>query len=68
MSCSKLEDLYYICKLIFDVHKTPIYFLNNKGDLVFEISSNIQHNPMYSSKEAILNELFKEQPPLLFRH
>ena len=38
MSFSKLEDLYYICKLVFDVHKTPIYFLNNNGDLVFEIS------------------------------
>ncbi|QWU45662.1 helix-turn-helix domain-containing protein [Bacillus sp. NP247] len=66
MNCSKLEDLYYICKIVFDIHKTPIYFLNNKGDLAFEISSNIQHNPMYSSKEAILNELFKEQPPCTF--
>ncbi|MGE6590219.1 helix-turn-helix domain-containing protein [Bacillus mycoides] len=66
MSFSKLEDLYYICKLVFDVHKTPVYFLNNNGDLVFEISSNIQHNPMYSSKEAILNEIFKEQPPFTF--
>ncbi|MFJ7762758.1 helix-turn-helix domain-containing protein [Bacillus toyonensis] len=66
MNCSKREDLYYICKLVFDLHKTPIYFLTNKGDLVFEISSNILHNPMYSSKEAILNELYKEQPPYTF--
>lgn len=66
MNCSKREDLYYICKLVFDLHKTPIYFLTNKGDLVFEISSNILHNPMYSSKEAILNELYKEQPSYTF--
>ncbi|PHD70513.1 helix-turn-helix domain-containing protein [Bacillus toyonensis] len=66
MNCSKREDLYYICKLVFDIHKTPIYFLTNKGDLAFEISSNILHNPMYSSKEAMLNELYKEQPPYTF--
>ncbi|MBE7121364.1 helix-turn-helix domain-containing protein [Bacillus cereus] len=66
MSCSKLEDLYYICKLVFDIHKTPIYFLNNKGDLVFEISFNIQHNPIYSSKEALFNQLFRGNPPYTF--
>ncbi|MBE7103902.1 helix-turn-helix domain-containing protein [Bacillus cereus] len=66
MSCSKLEDLYYICKLVFDIHKTPIYFLNNKGDLAFEISPNFQHNPIYSSKEALFNQLFRGNPPYTF--
>ncbi|MBE7150466.1 helix-turn-helix domain-containing protein [Bacillus mycoides] len=66
MNCSKLEDLYYICKLIFDIHKTPIFFIDNKGDLAFEISSNIQHNPLYSSKEALFNQLFSGNPPYTF--
>lgn len=66
MNCSKLEDLYYICKLVFDIHKTPIFFIDNKGDLAFEISPNFQHNPLYSSKEDLLNQLFKENPPYTF--
>ncbi|WP_439876486.1 helix-turn-helix domain-containing protein [Bacillus mycoides] len=66
MNCSKLEDLYYICKLVFDIHKTPIFFIDNKGDLAFEISPNFQHNPLYSSKEELLNQLFKENPPYTF--
>lgn len=66
MNCSKLEDLYYICKLVFDIHKTPIFFIDNKGDLAFEISSNIQHNPLYSSKEALFNQLFRGNPPYTF--
>lgn len=66
MNCSKLEDLYYICKLVFDIHKTPIFFIDNKGDLAFEISSNIQHNPLYYSKEALFNQLFRGNPPYTF--
>ena len=66
MNCSKLEDLYYICKLVFDIHKTPIFFINNKGDLAFEISPNFQHNPLYSSKEALFNQLFRGNPPYTF--
>ncbi|HHT7239816.1 MULTISPECIES: helix-turn-helix domain-containing protein [Bacillus] len=66
MNCSKLEDLYYICKLVFDIHKTPIFFIDNKGDLAFEISPNFQHNPLYSSKEALFNQLFRGNPPYTF--
>ncbi|OQR57000.1 helix-turn-helix domain-containing protein [Bacillus sp. CDB3] len=66
MNFSKLEDLYYICKLVFDIHKTPIFFIDNKGELAFEISPNFQHNPLYSSKEELLNQLFKENPPYTF--
>ena len=66
MNCSKLEDLYYICKLVFDIHKTPIFFIDNKGDLAFEISPNFQHNPLYSSKEVLLNQVFRENPPYTF--
>lgn len=66
MSFSKLEDLYYICKLVFDVHKTPIFFIDNKGDLAFEISLNSQHNPLYTSKETLLNQVFRENPPYTF--
>ncbi|EOO20294.1 helix-turn-helix domain-containing protein [Bacillus cereus] len=66
MNCSKLEDLYYICKLVFDIHKTPIFFIDNKGDLAFEISPHFQHNPLYSSKEALFNQLFKGNPPYTF--
>ena len=66
MNCSKLEDLYYICKLVFDIHKTPIFFIDNKGDLAFEISPHFQHNPLYSSKEVLLNQVFRENPPYTF--
>ncbi|PFN19719.1 helix-turn-helix domain-containing protein [Bacillus cereus] len=66
MNYSKLEDLYYICKLVFDIHKTPIFFIDNKGDLTFEISHNFQHNPFYSSKEQFLTQLFRENPRYTF--
>ncbi|MGH1160552.1 helix-turn-helix domain-containing protein [Bacillus mycoides] len=66
MNCSKLEDLYYICKLVFDIHKTPIFFIDNKADLAFEISPHFQHNPLYSSKEVLLNQVFRENPPYTF--
>ncbi|ENQ3106725.1 YSIRK-targeted surface antigen transcriptional regulator [Bacillus sp. 491mf] len=61
MNVSKLEDLNYICKLIFDMHKIPIFFIDNKGDLVFELSRNFQHNPLYSSKEEVFRQLFREE-------
>ncbi|WP_242234892.1 helix-turn-helix domain-containing protein [Bacillus cereus group sp. BfR-BA-01316] len=66
MNCSKLEDLYYICKLVFDIHKTPIFFIDNKGNLAFEISPDFQYNPLYSSKEALFNQLFRGNPPYTF--
>lgn len=66
MNCSKLEDLYYICKLVFDIHKTPIFFIDNKEGLAFEIAPNFQHNPLYSSKEALLNQVFRESPSFTF--
>lgn len=60
MNGSKLEDLYYICKLVFDIHKTPIFFIDNKGYLAFEISPNFQQHPFYSSKEQLCNQLLQE--------
>ncbi|PEE40775.1 helix-turn-helix domain-containing protein [Bacillus pseudomycoides] len=61
MNFSKLEDLDYICKLVFDMHKIPIFFIDNKGDLVFEHSHNFQHSPLYTSKEEIFRQLFREE-------
>lgn len=61
MNFSKLEDLYYICKLVFDMYKIPIFFLDKKGDVAFELSRNFQHNPLYTSKEEIFRQLFKEE-------
>lgn len=66
MNCSKLEDLYYICKLVFDVHKTPIFFIDNKGNLAFEISPNFPYPPFYSSKEQLFNQLFRENSAFNF--
>lgn len=61
MNFSKLEDLNYICKLVFDMHKIPIFFIDNKGELIFELSRNFQHNPLYPSKEKVFRQLFKEE-------
>jgi YesN/AraC family two-component response regulator len=57
---SIVEKVDYICKLVFDMYKIPIFFIDNKGELVFELSHNHQHNPLYSSNNQILGQLFPE--------
>jgi YesN/AraC family two-component response regulator len=61
-----LDDLKYICKLMFDTFEIPVFFLNEKGDLVFEFSSSYVHNPLYLSKKDLLNQLYHPEDPSQF--
>lgn len=61
-----MEELEYVCKLVFDMYKIPIFFIDHKGNLVYELSHNFQHNPLYSSKEEIFSQLFWEDKPYHF--
>ncbi|MEH7414535.1 helix-turn-helix domain-containing protein [Neobacillus drentensis] len=58
MDIFKQEDIEYICKLAFNMYKIPVYFFNNHGDLIYDTAPNSLHNPLYSSKIAIIAELF----------
>ena len=58
MHIFKQEDIEYICKLAFNMYKIPVYFYNNRGDLVFDTAPNSLHNPLYPSNSAIIAELF----------
>ncbi|MEH7549799.1 MULTISPECIES: helix-turn-helix domain-containing protein [Bacillaceae] len=58
MHIFKQEDIEYICKLAFNMYKIPVYFYNNRGDLVYDTAPNSLHNPLYPSNSAIIAELF----------
>ncbi|MBD1382970.1 helix-turn-helix domain-containing protein [Metabacillus arenae] len=53
-----IVDLEYICKLAFNLYKIPIYFFDNKGNLKHKISTNFTSNPLFSSNEDIIVQLF----------
>jgi YSIRK-targeted surface antigen transcriptional regulator len=63
-----MENIEYVCKLLFTTYKIPIYFVNTHGILVFEFTVGNQPNPFYSSKMDILEQLMAEDCPFpLFR-
>ncbi|MED4227540.1 helix-turn-helix domain-containing protein [Neobacillus cucumis] len=58
MNILKQEDLEYICNLAFNMYKIPVYFFNNRGELVFDVAPNFLHNPLYPSNQVIIAQLF----------
>jgi AraC-like DNA-binding protein len=55
---NSLEGLQYICRLVFNLHKIPIFLFDKKGNLVYEILTDFSRNPLYPSNEAIIVQLF----------
>jgi YSIRK-targeted surface antigen transcriptional regulator len=57
---SKVDELAYICKLLFNTYKISIAFMNNNRDLVFEHSLNEHSHPLYPSRIDFLRQLAAE--------
>lgn len=53
-------EIEYICKLIFEVLKTPIYFLDNNNDIFFSLSSEHVANPILPNKKDLFTSLFSD--------
>ncbi|WP_163537974.1 AraC family transcriptional regulator [Gracilibacillus sp. YIM 98692] len=58
MHNSHTNDFEFVGKLMYETFQIPILYMNNKGDMVYEFTSSYRHNPMYESKQTLLNELF----------
>jgi AraC-like DNA-binding protein len=60
------KDLGYICQLMYDSFHIPVFFINEKKKLVFEFDVSFKHNPLYSSKELMLGQLYDQNEPYEF--
>ncbi|MFH0070760.1 helix-turn-helix domain-containing protein [Peribacillus sp. NPDC056705] len=66
-----IQDLQYICELIYKVHKIPVYYVNQFGEIEYEFSSrNLRDHPYYSQfKEQISVYTYEDNPkdfPIFF--
>ena len=52
------NEIEYICKLIFELLKTPIYFLDNNNDIFFSLSHEHATNPILQNKKDLFANLF----------
>jgi YesN/AraC family two-component response regulator len=54
------EDIEYISKLILELLKVPVYFLDNNDDIFFSSGSTEICNPLRNNLKEVLAELFRE--------
>lgn len=55
---SVLEDIEYVCKVMFKVLKMPIYFVDKNDDIIFSFSYEYADNPFYPNKKELFSQLF----------
>lgn len=55
-----INEIEYICKLIFEILKTPIYFLDNNNDIIFSLSYKHAVNPISPNKTDLFTNLFND--------
>lgn len=53
------HKIKYICKLIFEVLKTPTYFLDNNNEILYSLSYENAVNPLIPNKKELFIDLFK---------
>ncbi|RJS59000.1 helix-turn-helix domain-containing protein [Bacillus sp. PK3_68] len=66
-----IQDLPYICDIIYRVHNIPVYYVNQFGEIEYEFSSgDLRDNPYYYSfKEQISVYTYEDNPtdfPIFF--
>lgn len=54
------NEIEYICKIMFEVIKTPIYFLDNNNDIFFSLSSEHAINPILVNKKDLFTNMFSD--------
>src|SRR5687767_9895523 len=60
------KDLGYICQLMYDSFHIPVFFINEQKQLLFGFDVSFKHNPLYSSKELMLGQLYDQNEPYEF--
>ncbi|MGM0873437.1 MAG: helix-turn-helix domain-containing protein [Bacillota bacterium] len=53
------EEIKYICRLIYETTNVPVFFLDEKGEIIYDFSSSYTPNPLYPSKHELLNSLIQ---------
>ncbi|KQL39194.1 AraC family transcriptional regulator [Bacillus sp. FJAT-25509] len=66
-----IQDLQYICELIYKVHKIPVYYVNQFGEIEYDFSSKELRDHPYNSpfKEQISVYTYEDNPkdfPIFF--
>lgn len=66
-----IQDLHYICEMIYKVHDIPVFYLNQFGEIEHEFSGrNLRDNPYYNQiKKQISVYTYEESPhdfPIFF--
>ncbi|WP_019638012.1 helix-turn-helix transcriptional regulator [Paenibacillus fonticola] len=71
MSILTSQQLNYICKLMWQSFKIPLFVFNDKREIELEFSANFVLNPLYSSKLSWLNQIYDlkaaQRFPALYR-
>lgn len=52
----KLQDLQYICKLIYESFNIPVVYLNENDALEFEFATSNIQNPFHTSQQEMLKQ------------
>ncbi|MCP3772186.1 helix-turn-helix domain-containing protein [Paenibacillus sp. MZ04-78.2] len=63
MNHPHIDELDYICNMIYTTFDLPVYTMNANGELLFEQSAAYIHHPMYFSKMEMLKPLFVTDDP-----
>ncbi len=63
---NSLEDIEYICKVMFNSFKIPVYYFDKNENLLYEASSNLLNNPVYPLNKDDIIQLFSETKQHLF--
>ncbi|WP_139903105.1 helix-turn-helix domain-containing protein [Clostridium thermarum] len=53
------EDIEYICKLIFEAFKLPVYFLDAANEVFYSFTYGYANNPLAEDKNKLFIELFQ---------
>ncbi|MCR8846405.1 helix-turn-helix domain-containing protein [Paenibacillus sp. SC116] len=63
MNQLNINEMEYVCNMIYTTFNLPVYALNLNGEILFEYSATYIHNPMYSSKMDMLKPQFLTNNP-----
>lgn len=53
------EDIEYICKLVFEAFKLPVYFLDSTDELFFSFTYGHTVNPLITDSRKLFVDLFR---------
>ncbi|SCW84095.1 AraC-type DNA-binding protein [Paenibacillus tianmuensis] len=63
MNHPHIDEMDYVCNMIYTTFDLPVYAMNANGELLFEQSAAYIHHPMYFSEMEMLKPLFVTDDP-----